>query len=337
MLKLNILRAVITLSALAVTMGMGSCAGKSARNADTETPPAEAPSVEAPDFNADSAYSHIKRQVEFGPRVPGTPTHAAAADYIARSLRSCGADTLMEQRATVTDGLGNPMAIRNIFARFNTSAPSRILLVAHYDTRPWADAESDESLHNTPIPGANDGASGVGVLLEIARLIQSRPAAIGVDILMVDGEDSGLHDSPDEDTWCLGTQYWVQHMPYSGSDRPRYAVLLDMVGGTGARFHREPISDHAARQVVDKVWNAAARAGYGQVFVNQPGSPVIDDHLYLNRAGIPAIDIIEAVSTSTGTFPPTWHTLSDDLRHISTSSLKAAGQTVTNVIYSEKP
>lgn len=312
----------------------GSGNAAAAADADSTTVSAEAA---APAFDADSAYSYVAAQVAFGPRVPGTDAHARCADYLASTLRAHGADTVVITSPAVTDYTGRSYRIKNIFARFNRAASGTpVLLVAHWDTRPWADAESDESLHNTPIPGANDGGSGVGVIMEIARLMSEKAPDVPVDILLVDAEDSGESHSDDETSWCLGTQEWVKAMPYELGERPRFGILLDMVGGTGARFHREPLSEYYAPAVVGKVWAAAARAGYGDIFINKAGSPVVDDHLFLNRAGIPTIDIIEAVNEHTGTFPATWHTMADDLPAISKESLKAAGQTVTNVIYSEK-
>lgn len=330
---LRIIFMIIAAMLLPGCAGSGGRATASAAGSDTSAV-AEAA---APVFDADSAYAHVASQLAFGPRVPGSEAHSRCADFIVSRLKASGADTVIMTTPTVTDHTGRSYRIKNILARFNSSAQGApVLLVAHWDTRPWADAEADESLHNTPIPGANDGASGVAVLLEIARIAGSKVPDVPVDLLFVDAEDSGQSNSDDESSWCLGTQEWVKTMPYDLSQRPRFGILLDMVGGTGARFHREPISEYYAPAVVGKVWAAAARAGYGDIFVNKEGSAVVDDHLFLNRAGIPTIDIIEAVNERTGTFPATWHTLSDDLPAISKESLKAAGQTVTNVIYSEK-
>lgn len=314
---------------------LGACAGGNARQAAAaDKPEAARPAVE---FSADSAYAHVKAQVDAGPRVPGMPGHAATARYIREQLGRYGADTVLTQQATVTAFNGDRLPIVNIMGRYNPSAQARLLLVAHWDTRPWADAEEDASLHGRPIPGANDGASGVGVLLEIARQLGLKRPAVGVDLLFVDAEDYGESGGADESSWCLGSQHWVTDMPYSASDRPRYGVLLDMVGGVDARFHRELISDHVARPVVDRVWATAREAGYGDIFVNSAGTAVIDDHLFISRAGIPVIDIIDAVNPATGTFPSTWHTMADDMSSISATTLKAVGQTVTNLIYKEKP
>lgn len=294
-------------------------------------------SIPSPDFNADSAYSFIARQVSMGPRVPGTDSHKKCEQYITESLKAYGADSVWVQRATVTafDGTRLPMA--NIMASFNAKSPRRILLAAHYDTRPWADEEEDKSLHNTPIDGANDGGSGVGVLLEIGRLLGQKSPGIGVDMLFTDVEDYGTSDGADSDvSWCLGTQYWADSNPYMGKTRPTYGILLDMVGGSGAVFSREYTSMQLAPDVVNRVWGIASSSPYASRFSNEVYGAAMDDHIYISKTGVPCIDIIEIANAQTGGFPPTWHTLSDNMDAIDRSTLKAVGQVVTDVIYSEK-
>lgn len=178
----------------------------------------------------------------------------------------------------------------------------------------------------------------MGVLLELARQMSAKRPDVGVDILFVDGEDSGRSDGwgASEETWCIGTQYWIKNMPYTQSTLPRYGILLDMVGGIDATFPREYVSDYYARAVNDKVWSMASASGYGKVFSNDQRGGLIDDHTFINRAGIPCIDIIECGHPETGTFSPVWHTVNDDMEHIGKSTLKAVGQTVANVIYHEK-
>lgn len=290
-------------------------------------------------FNADSAYSYVDRQVSFGPRVPGTPGHAACRDYIVEKLRAAGADTLYLQNATVTAFNGDRLPITNIMASFNTTTAStrRILLVAHWDTRPWADREKDSTLRRQPIDGANDGGSGTGVLLEIARNLGKQRAAVSVDILFVDGEDYGDDTGfgGDENSWCLGTQYWVENMPY-GDSLPAYGILLDMVGGRGAKFHYEYFSQANAPTPTIKVWGEAERLGFNDVFVRSLGGAVTDDHVFINRAGIPTTDIIETLNDQTQSFNPTWHTLDDNMSNIDRSTLNAVGCTVLNVVYKEK-
>ena len=172
------------------------------------------------------------------------------------------------------------------------------------------------------------------MLLETARLLGPVPPdSIGVDLLFVDVEDSGRSDGPDSDaTWCLGSREWVKHMPYTPANKPRYAILLDMVGGIGAKFHREYFSHRSAPGVVDRVWAVARQSGYGDRFINSQGGAVIDDHININNAGIPCIDIIESLNDATGTFNPTWHTMADNIKAIDPASLKAVTQTVLNTI-----
>lgn len=325
----------IIVAALLITVGCRTAGSKDSN----ESNPAEKNKIkETAIFDSDSAYAYIARQVTMGPRVPGTQANAECARFIVSELTRHGADTVTQQRASVTAFNGDVLPINNIMGRFNSKAPSRLLLLAHYDTRPWADSDPDQANHLTPVPGANDGASGVSVLLEIARQIAMTQPAVGVDLLFVDAEDYGQESgfSNHDETWALGTQYWIEHMPYDPDALPRYAILLDMVGGIDAKFHREYFSNNNARNIVDKVWGIAARSGYGSRFVNLDGGAVVDDHVYINRAGIPAIDIIESKNDVTKTFSPTWHTVNDNLDNIDRSSLKAAGQTVLNVIYSEK-
>lgn len=222
-------------------------------------------------------------------------------------------------------------SMTNVMGRFNLPSPTRILLLAHWDSRPWADEDPDPANHTKPIDGANDGASGVGILLELARLMGQQAPQVGVDILLVDAEDSGT--SGNDDSWALGTQYWVEHMPF----RPTYAVLLDMVGGRGATFPRELFSDVNARVLNDRIWRIAGELGLGSVFINRQGGAVNDDHLPLLRAGIPAVDIIETNHPATGSFNPTWHTLQDNIDNIDAATIGHVGQVVTALIYREKP
>lgn len=312
---------------------MIACSAKTETKSNTnEEPTTIKPRIE---FNADSAYRNVKAQVDFGPRVPGMDSHAKCARYLVNELKRYGADSIIEQKTTVTAFNGDKLPINNIMGQFNKDAVKRVLLLAHWDTRPWADAEADASKHSTPIDGANDGGSGVGVLLEIARCLGIENPTIGVDILFVDAEDYGQSQGDDENTWCLGTQYWIKNMPYAPGRIPEYGILLDMVGGKDAKFHREYASQYLAGHIVDKVWTMAVASGYGNVFVNEVGGSVMDDHVYVNQANIPCVDIIENKNPSTSSFNPTWHTLNDNMSNIDRQSLKAVGQTVLNLIYQE--
>lgn len=294
-------------------------------------------SAQHPTFFADSAYSYIDSQVKFGPRIPGSKAHEDCERFLTSKLRSFGADSVTVQRGVATAFDGKQLPIANIMAQFNSSAPKRLLLLAHYDTRPWADNEADESNHTKPIDGANDGASGVGVILEIARVLSQSKPNVGIDILFTDVEDYGTN-SPmgnTEDTWCLGTQHWVANLPYSPDNRPAYGILLDMVGGRNAKFAREYYSARMAPAVVDRVWSIAAASPYADRFPNANGGAITDDHLHVNSAGIPCIDIIETTNPESGGFPPTWHTLDDNIDNIDKATLKAVGEVLLDVIYSE--
>lgn len=311
-----------------------SCNGGSAKTQVMK----ERHTVSQAKFCADSAYNYVKSQVDFGPRIPGSDGHKSCKEYIVNQLARFGADTIIEQNLTATNYLGTDMPLTNIMGRYNPESNDRILLIAHWDTRPWADADKDVNKRMLPVPGANDGASGVGVLLELARMFNEKAPEVGVDLLFVDGEDSGNSSGwgSSEETWCLGTQYWVKHMPYTPESMPRYGILLDMVGGVDARFYREYLSQGFAERINDKVWSHASAAGFDKFFLNEVRGGITDDHIFINRAGIPCIDIIECSHPATGSFSPVWHTVSDDMNHIDRATLNAVGQTVANTVYSEK-
>jgi Predicted aminopeptidases len=337
---------IVKIKSIAI-MAIIACAfcgcGSRSGNVVVVVPPAAEtaqPTVKTLPFDADSAYRLIERQLDFGYRVPGTPSHDRCGDWLAAELASRGADTVLVQRGEVTAWNGDRLPIANIMGRWNPDAEKRVLLLAHWDSRPWADRESDAAKRDKPIPGANDGGSGVAVLLELARGLSDSGLDKGVDILFVDAEDYGTPEhasvwsEDSEDTWCLGTQYWLKNLPeFNGRVyKPDYAILLDMVGGYDAKFHREYFSGRLAPKIVDKVWSAAAQAGHGNRFVNDAGSPVTDDHVYLLKAGIPAVNIIECANSETGTFNPTWHTHADGIGAIDRETLKAVGETVARVL-----
>lgn len=280
-------------------------------------------------FNADSAYNNVARQVSFGPRVPGTPAHSNCGDWLTEQLQKTGAKVL-EQRGEVKAFDGTLLQLRNIFAQFNPQVERRLLLLAHWDSRPWADQDSDPAKRRQPVDAANDGASGVGVLLEIARLLGKNPAETGVDILFVDAEDWGTEG--DDDSWALGAKYFAEHPPVEGY-APEQAILLDMVGDKDAVFCREYFSEQSAPDLALRIRNAAEAEGVGRRFPNKMGSAVMDDHVQLIEImGVPAVDIIDYRSEIPG-FAPTWHTTSDTMEHISRQTLSDVGRVVTRIVY----
>lgn len=315
----------LVMSAIMMGAAVAACSSSGSGKGDV----AESTS-QAAAFNADSAYSYIADQVSFGPRVPETAAHVACHDYLVGKLESFGFD--VEQLDTVfLSPNGETVPIRNIYAEINQDSPRKVMLVAHYDTRPWADRDDDPGAYNTPIDGANDGGSGVGVILEIARNAKNAATPIGLQVLLVDYEDSGTYSGDDRE-WCLGSQAYAASLTPL-SERPRYAIVLDMVGGRGATFPREYFSNAYARGVVDRVWGAAARIGQSSRFPDRVGGAINDDHIPLIEAGIPTIDIVESANPATGSFNPTWHTLDDTLENIDKATLQAVGDVVTEAIY----
>ena len=275
-------------------------------------------------FNGDAAYELTRQQCDFGPRVPATSAHAKCADWLIATLKtSC--DTVILQTGTVQTATQGALGIKNIIGIINPDASQRLLLLAHWDTRPWADNDPDPANHKRPVLGANDGASGVGVLLQLAQQLKAEATTLGIDILLVDAEDMGENDN--EDSWGLGTQYWAAH-PHVPGYKPLFGILLDMVGSGDATFSREYYSMQYASGIVDLVWRLAA----GSHFKDVQGGAVTDDHIFINRAGIPCIDIIDLRSDSDTGFCPEWHTVDDTMPHISAATLGEVGQTLLNVI-----
>jgi len=297
-----------------------------------------AKTVEVPSFNADSAYNFIAEQVAFGPRVPNTKGHLACADYLIEKLNSY-CDTVIVQEAQLTAFDGNVLNSKNIIASFKPLRAKRVLLCAHWDTRPFADQDSINK--NSAIEGANDGGSGVGVLLEIARQFSLKKPDIGVDIILFDSEDYGQPSDSEyprmEHSYCLGSQYWASHL-HKDNYFAKFGILLDMVGGENAVFTQELASVTFAPKIVKKVWDTAAKLGYGNTFKFQKTNLIIDDHLYINNLAqgrVPTIDIIEYNPITESHFYEHWHTHEDKLENIDKNTLKAVGQTVIDVVYNE--
>lgn len=302
--------------------------------------------IERPAFSADSAYAYIEKQMSFGPRVPNSAAHMQCAVWLIEQLRAFGAEVEL-QKGQMPDYRGNDQQIYNIIGHFytlETASRARILLGAHYDTRPWCDEEDDYNERFYNVPGANDGASGVGVLLEIARQIGLRMSdsllTTPVDIIFFDVEDSGsprfYTGAEREDTWCLGSQLWATNYadsrkPNGESTKPVYqfGIVLDMVGAPDAVFPREMYSTNYAPNYQQQIWRSAQRMSYGAMFSDQQSYPITDDHYYVNRiAGIPCVDIIHYdIRNATG-FPWWWHTRQDDMSNISKPTLQAVGEVV---------
>ena len=315
-----------------------SCNSEKKDNSQSKKP---VRTVTVPVFNSDSAFAFVKRQVDFGPRIPNTKAHQAAGDYFIKELTRLGAQVQVQAFEQETFD-GQVLKLRNVVAAFNPAEKKRILLAAHWDTRPWSDKDKEKS--NDAFSGANDGASGVGVLLEIARVMSTNtPPDVGIDIILFDGEDWGERfNQPDvplpedlHDWWCLGSQYWSKNK-HKANYSAYFGILLDMVGAKNAQFHREGYSLEFAPSIVDKVWNTAERLGYSHVFVKANQAGITDDHLFVNQIGkIPMIDVVQ-FEPGIGFFGEFHHTQKDNMELISKETLKAVGQTVLDVVYREE-
>lgn len=274
---------------------------------------------DAPPFDGARAMEYVHAQLAFGPRIPGTDGHARMAAWL-DSMMTARADTVVIQDWEHEARDGTRLPLRNVIGRFNPSATSRLLFLAHWDTRPRADA-AGSSDPDAPVPGANDGASGVAVLLAMADALRAAPPSIGVDLLLVDGEDYGFF--PDQDV-LLGSTYYAAN-PLPGG-KPLFAVLLDMVGDADLQIFQEGYSLTGAPEVVDRVWTVAEDLGLGGVFVRRPGHTLTDDHIPLQQAGFRAIDVIDF------DYEP-WHTPDDTADKLSAESLEKVGRVMLNVIW----
>lgn len=323
-----------------VSLSIVSC-GSSMKKQNTKTPVS---SIIIPAFNADSAWAFAEKQTLFGPRVPNTKEHDNCRQYLSETMQSFGAEVI-EQKADLKAFDGTILKSTNIIASFDPQKQNRILLCAHWDSRPWSDNDPNSENWKKPVMGANDGASGVAVLMEVARAIGNeiksgkKSPNPGIDIIFFDAEDYGTPQfykgDKKEDTWALGSQYWSGNKHKEGY-KAKYGILLDMVGRTGASFKREYFSMNYASDVVEKVWNAAQTLGHGSYFKKIEGGAIDDDHLYINKIGrIPCIDIIDNDESSDSGFPDTWHTQNDIIKYIDKSTLKAVGETLLKVLYEE--
>lgn len=324
---------------LLLVIAMVACSNKSNKSAADSKGTVTKNIVIVPQFNADSAYQYIQAQADLGPRVPNTAAHKACGELLASKLELFGAK-VYNQNMNLVAYDNTLLKARNIIGSYNPESKKRVLLCAHWDTRPYADQDRDEKKHRTPILGVNDGASGVGVLLEVARQLQRQAPAVGIDIIFFDAEDYGApyfyKGSRKNDTWCLGSQYWGR-VPHVEGYNARFGILLDMVGGKNATFYKEQFSQRTAGKYVKKIWDAAHRLGFGNIFPEELGSEVTDDHVYVyNLRQIPCVDIINYNPNSSTGFGDFWHTLNDNMDIIDKSTLHAVGQTVLEIIYNEK-
>ena len=318
---------------LSLLVGFGSC------DPDKPKPPPPPPQTKAvpvPKFDRQLAYDYVAKQVSFGPRVPETPAHDSCANWLKAELEALGWAAQF-QIATVQGFDGRPMQIKNIIGVINPDKKRRVLLCAHWDTRRVAD--QDTVRQDEPILGADDGGSGVGVLLALAKAIQSMPIDLGIDIVFFDAEDQGESGTPNKpyrkESWCIGAQYWSKY-PHPMVQKPYMGILLDMVGSKGARFPKEGLSMRHAPGVVNQVWGEALKLGYSDLFVNDQTEELVDDHLFINDiAKIPTIDIIN-LPTNPGankTFGHYWHTHNDNMDIIDKHTLGAVGDVLLQVLY----
>jgi hypothetical protein len=280
-----------------------------------------------PEFNGEAALRYVEQQLAFGPRIPGTEGHRRMAAWLDSLLRT-RTDSVVAQRWTHVTRQGDSLPMVNLIARFNPAAEVRIMFLAHWDTRPRADGHaSTDSL--APVMGANDGGSGVAVLLGMADALKAVPPAVGVDLLFVDGEDYGDFGS-DTDV-LIGSRYYAEHL--LPGPKPRFAILLDMVGDRSLQLPPETLSQTAAPEVVDLVWDLARRMGHGDIFTTKDGIELTDDHVPLQRVGIHAIDVIDF------TYGPNndWHHSTEDtIDKVSAASLKVVGDVMMGVVRSTK-
>lgn len=332
--KLHLKLARITvLSLLCLVVVFSGCKSNSKDPGKHSNHTVEIPTVIRPDFSADTAYEFIARQVAFGPRVPGTEAHKNCAGWLEEQLIRFDA-TVTVQKGNVQryDGVSLPMY--NIVGSYNPTVPKRLMLCAHWDTRHVAD--QDKERKKEPIEGANDGGSGVGVLLEIARQLQLKSPEIGIDIILFDVEDQGQPDDvkpSKSDTYCLGSQYWSKQ-PHVPNYTAQNGILLDMVGAKDATFTLEGTSMYYAPKFMRQVWDKAIALNHSKYFLYQRTDPIVDDHYYINAiANIPTIDIIQYDYSTRSNFGRYWHTHDDNMEVIDKATLQAVGETVLAVVY----
>jgi len=287
--------------------------GACERSASTPTTP----------FDGETARGYVKAQLDFGARVPGTEAARKTGDWIVAQMRT-RADTVIEQRWTHVTAKGDTLPLRNIFARFRPQASTRILYVTHWDSRPVSDQAEDPTKRSLPVPGANDGASGVGLFIALGDVLKKTPPTVGVDLLFVDGEDYGTFGPPDVDV-LIGSTYFAEHLP--AGYQPIFGVLFDMIGDADLSIPQESNSVTRAPEVVSRVWDTAAKLGYQRYFPPTVGYAVTDDHIPLLDKGLRVIDVIDLDYLGPpGSGKPNYHhTPEDTLDKVSAQSLKVVG------------
>ncbi len=293
------------------------------------------PPLPVPGFNADHAFADMKTQVSFGPRVPNTAAHEKAVHWLYDQLSQCCSNVDIQPFAD--SGYGETLHLTNVIASFNPSATWRVLILTHFDSRPWADEDPDSTKHGKPVPAANDGGSGVGVMMELARQMKDHPPPIGVDLFFDDGEDYGKDKIDGDAHFFLGVKYFlsVKQANYA----PRFAILLDMVGDTNAYFIPESTSEQAASVYVNEIWSTANRLGLSHFHTDRQ-TAIDDDHIPLIKAGIPSVDIIDGDLVGHQSSDPNrkyWHTVDDLPKHISRETMDEVGRLLLTLIYQQLP
>ncbi len=274
------------------------------------------------EFNGPTAFTYLERQMAFGPRIPNKPGHQQMGDWLLAELRA-RADTVIVQEIRHVTRSRDTLRLRNFFARFRPQATERVLFVAHWDTRPMADKSQNLGQQRMPVPGANDGASGVAVLLGVADALKSRPPTQGVDLLFVDGEDYGDWADPDHHDVLIGSRYFASHQPTGY--QPLFGVVFDIVADKDLQIFQEGFSVSSAPEVVQRVWRTAADLGYERYFVPSVRHSLTDDHIPLQQAGIRAIDVIDFDY-------PYWHTTEDTIDKVSAESLQIVGNVAVALV-----
>ena len=298
-------------------LAVGLVAGVAACGAGRADGAAAAPA----EFDAAAAMGYVRAQLAFGARVPGTPAHRAAGDWIVAEMRQ-RADTVIVQEWTHTTADGKRLPMRNVIARFSPGAERRVLYVAHWDSRPLADKATTAMGRLDPVPGANDGASGVAILFGVADRLKARPATVGVDLLFVDGEDWGSFDTNTD--VLIGSRHFATNLPDAGY-APLFGVVFDMVGDSSPAFLYESHSMRAAPDVVQRVWSTARRLGHEAAFIPREYGPITDDHVPMIEAGLKVIDVIDL------DYP--WHHTPDDTEDkVSQRTLQMVGDVAMAVL-----